>query len=195
MRWIINKIIENPAILISAYAALISTIALAWNITNSILDKIERITVKAGFYTTMVIDNNGELIQGPGLLEISIVNETKRVKYVKVPQIKLDYNHGWDMKGNDKGNHVVNLNLRGSKITYPLEIKPESEITLKYPFSNESKWIYEKSRNNSIFRVIISDTIGKKYKSKKLKITDFKNCIEHNSRINPKLISDIIINN
>lgn len=195
MEWIINKIEQNPAILISAYAALISTIALTWNIVNSILDKIDRISVKAVFYTTMVFDNNGELIQGPQLLEISVVNMTKRVKYIKVPQIKLNYNHGWNMKGNDRKNQIVNLYLKGSKTTYPLEIKPESEVTLKYPFSNGNEWVYENSRKNSKFRVVITDTIDKKYKSKKIKVENLKKCMEHNLRINPQLISEIIINN
>lgn len=195
MEWLINKMIENPAILISAYAALISTIALVWNIVNSILDKTKRISVKAVFNSTMFANNDGNLIQGPGLLEVTIVNETNRIKYIKVPQIKLNYNHGYGLLNHDKKGNVVNLFLQGSKIRYPLEIKPESEITLKYPFSNESKWICEKSKKNSKFNIIITDTINKQYKSKKIKISVLKSCIEHNSKINPKLINEIIINN
>lgn len=194
MRWFINKMIDNPAILISAYAALISTIALVWNIINSILEKMKTINVQAQFNTTMVVNDYREVVQGPALLEISIVNETNRIKYIKVPQIKLDYNHGWILLEGKKKDNIVNLFLSGSKINYPLEIKPESEITLKYPFSSESKWIYEKSKKNSKFNVIITDTIGKKYKSKRIKISNLKNCIDYNSTINPKLISEIIIN-
>lgn len=175
---------------ISGYAAVISTITLIWNIVN----KMSRIKVRADFYTTMAF-NDLEMEQGPGLLQITILNKSKRIKYVKVPQIKLSYNHGWDLTEKDKNKNIINLYLTGNKLTFPIEMKPESEIILKYPLGKSSEWMYKKAKENDTFKIIITDTTEKKYKSSKLKIKRLKDCIEHNLTINCDLISQVIKNN
>ena len=181
---------DKPEILISIYAAIISTIALLWNIINSILDKMSRLEVKSEFYTTMIFPgSNAE--QGPGLMQITIVNKSKKTKYIKTPQLQLSYNHGWNNTNGDKHKNRVNLCMIADKRTYPLEMKSESELILKYPFDKASEWICKESSNNSKFKVIITDTTGKEYKSKSLSINELKNCINHNKTINPIYINAI----
>lgn len=179
---------------ISGYATVISTITLMWNITNSILDKMSRIKVRADFYTTMAFSGS-EMGNGPGLLQITILNKSKRIKYVKVPQLKLSYNHGWDLTEKDKNKDIINLHLSGSSLVFPIEMKPESERILKYPLGKGSEWMYKNAKKNDTFKVIITDTTEKKYKSSKLKIEKLKNCIEHNSTISSELISQMIKSN
>lgn len=179
---LINIIKNNPAILVSAYAALISTITLIWNIINSILNKIDKISVDARFNTTYAYGDNNEFVEGPMLLVVSIVNETKRTKYIKIPSLKLSYHHG-NKINEDNRDDIVNLHYKSNKIKYPLEIKPESEVTLKFPIGTGSDWFLNNSNNSSTFRVLITDTVNKKYKSKKLKLNVLKDCIEHNSKL------------
>lgn len=174
--------IDNPAILISAYAALISTITLVWNIINSILNNIDKIVVNAGFNISTIVNENGELIQGPCILTVSIVNESKRMKYIKIPSLKLSYHHGNKINENDNDD-IVNLHFKSNKIKFPLEIKPESEIKLEYPLGAGCDWFLENSTERSTFRILITDTVNKKYKSKKLKLSKLKQCIEHNSNL------------
>ncbi|WP_462392155.1 hypothetical protein [Clostridium cadaveris] len=181
-------------ILISIYAAIISTITLIWNILNSILDKMSRIEVNANFYTTMAFKDS-ELEQGPGVLQIAILNKSKRIKYIKIPQLELSYNHGLDLGEDDKKKNMVNLYLAGINLTFPIEMKPESEIILKYPLGKGSEWIYKNAKENDTFRVVIKDTTKKEYKSNHLQVKELKCCVEHNSKISSDLISQIIRNN
>lgn len=178
---------DNPAILVSAYAALISTIALVWNIINSILSKVDRISVNARFNTTYAYGDNNEFIEGPLLLVVSIVNEAKRIKYIKIPTLKLSYHHG-NKINKDSRDDIVNLHYKSNKIKYPFEIKPESEVTLEFPIGAGSDWFLNNSKKSSNFRVIITDTVNKKYKSKKLKLIDLRHCIEHNSKLSTDVL-------
>lgn len=182
------------ALCISGYAAVISTVALIWNITNTILDKISKIEVRANFYTTMAF-YGPDVKEGPGILQISIINKSKRIKYIKVPQLKLSYDHGWNLSENDKEKNIINLHLNGADLEFPIEMKPETEVVLKYPLASGLEWMYRNARKSDKFRVIITDTTHKKYKSSKIKIKMLKECIEHNLTINPNLITEIVKTN
>lgn len=140
------------AIIVSGYAALISTIALIWNIINTILDKASKIEVHVDFYVIFGIANNNTE-EGPRVLQISVVNKSKRVKYIKVPQLKLSYNHGFDLTEKDKNRNIVNLFLQGSKVTFPIEMKPESEVVLKYPMSKGSEWICKNAKKKKMINL------------------------------------------
>lgn len=185
-----NKITEKPEILFSLYAALISTIALLWNIINSIRDKTSRIDVTAEFLTSMVIGGR-EFEQGPGSLKISVVNKSKRIKYIKTPQLKLSYEHGFNDGNSEMPKDIVNLYRINNKQVFPLEMKPETEIILSYPFAGETEWMLKNARNTDKFKIIIVDTTGKKYKSKSMPIQTLINCVNHNKKINPALLNAI----
>ncbi|MDB2104004.1 hypothetical protein PMW00_13360 [Clostridium paraputrificum] len=184
----IKYIKDNPTIIVSAYAAIISTIALIWNIINSILDRLDRIKVSVRFNRTILGCENEKIEEGPDLMVISVVNKSARVKYIKAPSLKLSYHHGNKLSEKEDDTIVTLYNIK-KRINYPLEIKPESEITLEYPFQANSNWIFNNSHESSKFKVVITDTVNKKYNSKRIKLSILKKCIEHNSKIDESVMS------
>lgn len=79
------------AIVVSAYAALISTIALVWNIINSILSRVSRFNVNITFYDMLIGNSDMKPIIGPRNMNISIVNKSNKNKYIQSVNIKLPY--------------------------------------------------------------------------------------------------------
>lgn len=173
-------------IIISAYAAIISTITLVWNIINSILDKRDKITVDARFNQTMFWSEGGKMISGPILLVVSIVNHSKRMKYIKVPSLKFSYHHG-NKISDDNDDTIVNLHYKSGIVKFPIELKPESEVTLEYPLALGSGWFLNNSTDKSTFKVRVVDTINKEYTSKKVSISQLKECIEFNSKLDSNI--------
>ena len=160
------------AIIISAYAAIISTITLIWNIANAILSKVSRFDVKVTFYDMVIGNEMMQPIMGPKNMNISIVNKSNKNKYIQAIKIKLPYKTKF---GSCCGLYKENLKL-------PIEVKPEEEIVLKYKLNLSAGWMFENYKEDKC-RFVIVDTIGKKYKSKKIKMNLLKNAYDFNCKI------------
>lgn len=173
------------AIIISGYAAIISTIALVWNIVNSILEKLSRIKVEAKFFDSFFgSSDNGEIIRGATVLSITITNASKKIKYINRPKLKLSYKALFANKKMDE----VNLIELKNKTIWPIELKPEFTVTLNYPLRKEgTEWFLSSDKDKENFKVIVTDTVNKKYYSKKIKINLLRNVVQNNSNIDDKI--------
>lgn len=160
------------AIVVSAYAALISTITLVWNIINSVLSRISRFDVKVTFHDMIIGNANMQPIKGPRNMNISIVNKSNKNKYIQSINIKLPYK-------TDFGSYC---GLYKDDVKFPLLVKPEEEIVLKYKLNAGSEWLFKNYRNKKC-KFFIVDTTNKKYKSKKIKMNLLKNAYDFNCRI------------
>lgn len=169
------------AIIVSGYAAVISTITLIWNIVNTIIDKLSIIEIKSStFISAFTVVESNESIIGAEVLCISIVNSSKKVKYINRPKFKLSYKA---ILGNEELDEVNLINLQ-KKETWPIALKPEEEIVLNYPLRDGTEWFLTDESKNATFKVMVKDTINKTYYSKKLKVKLIKNIVSHNKGIN-----------
>lgn len=162
-------------IIISAYAAVISTIALIWNIVNSILSKVSRFDVKVTFHDVIIGNGLMQPIMGPRNMNISIVNKSNKNKYVQSVNIKLPYE-------TDFGSYC---GLYKDDVKFPILVKPEEELVLKYKLNASAKWLFKAYRDENC-RFFIVDTTKKKYKSKKIKMSLLKNAYDFNCKIPEK---------
>lgn len=168
---------------ISAYAALVATISLTWNIVNTIVDKLSRIRVSySTFFNTFISFESNESIVGAEVLSVSIVNSSKKVKYINRPKLKLSYKATF---GSQKFDEVHLINIYKNE-TWPVALNPEEELVLNYPLKDGSVWYLKNPPKNAKIKIMVTDTLNKKYYSKKIQIKKFKSMINHNDTIEPE---------
>jgi hypothetical protein len=168
---------------VSGYAALVATLSLIWNIINTVLDKLSRIKVSySTFLDSFIVVETNESIIAAEVLCVSIVNDSKKVKYINRPKLKLTYKATF---GNQKFDEVQLINLYKNE-TWPVALSPEEEIVLNYPLKGEDQWYLKNSPSNGKIRVMVTDTVNKKYYSKKIKIDKIKGLINYNNSIKPE---------
>lgn len=154
-----------------------------WNIANTILDKLSRIKVSYSTYlNTFIAVGTNESIIGAEVLCVSIVNSSKKIKYINRPKLKLSYKATF---GNKKFDEVQLINLCKNEI-WPVALSPEEEIVLDYPLKGEDVWYLKNPPKNGKVRVMVTDTVNKKYYSKKIKIDRIKVMLNYNNSINPE---------
>ena len=162
MEWFSMPDWVTPEILLTIYASIISTIALVWNIVLALLEKWSRLIVSVEFRDSMTAGIDGKVIRGPTVCFIRIVNKGNQVKYVSSIDLSLPYR-------TSTGNMFSLINP-GTK--FPVEILPQQE---KY---KEGKC-----------RIIVVDTIRKKYKSHSFNADMIKRAFEHNNSLSPLVLS------
>ena len=167
---------NDPKVLISIYAAIISTIALVWNITLSIIEKISRFKVKAEFYNMYIDDVVKKPIVGPKTIKVSIVNKNNKIKYIKSINIELPY----------KTDYGRNCGLVKKKLKFPILVKPEEELIIEYRLNVSAEWMFKNFKSGSC-RIYIYDTTNKKYKSQKFDSKRLKEMFDFNKKIGSEI--------
>lgn len=160
------------AIIVSAYAAIISTITLIWNIANSIISKMSRMSVKVSFHDTLIGNQFMEPVKGNRTMRVSVVNKSNKTKYIQVVNLELPYK--------TKFGKISGLYNIDSK--FPKEVKPEEEIKIDYVLNTTASWIFENYQEGD-FKIFIVDTTGKKYKSNKVKLKYLKAAYDFNCKL------------
>lgn len=168
----------TPEIILTIYAACISTIALVWNIVYAIIDKSSRIRVVVEFRTAFTGSLSGETIVGPTVLFVRMVNKSNAIKYVSNIQIKLPYK-------TSGGNYYALFN---HDTIFPIELAPQQEFVYKMKLSDPSKILLENYREGKC-SVIINDTISKKYRSNRFDSSILKKAVEHNVSLPAEVIA------
>jgi hypothetical protein len=165
---------------ISGYAALVATVSLTWNIVNTIIDKLSRIRVSySTFLNTFIAIESNESIVGAEVLSVSIVNSSKKVKYINRPKLKLSYKA---IFGSQEFDEVQLINICKNE-TWPVALNPEEELVLNYPLKDGSAWYLKNPPKNAKIKIMVTDTVNKKYYSKKIPIKKLKSIINHNDTI------------
>lgn len=172
----------NQVDYVAIYAAIISTIALIWNIINSIIEKSSRLVVDVSFHENFISIGNGNPIAGPKCIKVSIVNKSKKIKYIKSINIKLPYSTQF---GNMANLYKVDSAKR-------IEIKPEEEYILDFNINSTAEWMFENYKDGK-FKIVVYDTTNKQYKSKKKNIKVFRDMYESNKKL-PKEVWSLINN-
>lgn len=153
---------------IAGYAAIVSTISLVWNIINSINQSKSKVEVSAYFRAEFdAILGIGAISKTIWTLTVDIVNHSKYKKYIEQPLLIFPeiVNGTNEFKVTDIRNIVK----------YPQELEPgqkfQTEIGMCESLLNLINQI--KNKNKKV-KVLVKDTHGKKYYSKKLKLIDLK---------------------
>ena len=162
---------------VAIYAAFISTIALLWNIINSIVDKVSKLNVDVSFYNSIFsVGNNiigyGDAQKGPTSIKISIVNKGKRKKYIKSINIKLPYK--------TKYGDIFMLQKLDSKGV--ILIEPEDEYIFNFSINSTAELMFENYKEGK-FKVIVVDTTNKKYSSKRMNTKVLKKFYDENMKL------------
>lgn len=159
---------ETAKTLIAGYAAIVSTITLVWNIINSINQNKSKIKVFTYFTTSFehspMLRVTSEVIWN---LTIDIINHSKYKKYIEQPLIKFP-----EMIDGENKFKVTDLK---KVINYPQELEPGQKFQTDIrPCESLLNLINQLSKDNLKFQVLIKDTQGKEYFSKKIKLKDLK---------------------
>lgn len=178
MEWFSMPDWVTPEILLTIYASIISTIALVWNIVLALLEKWSRLKVSVEFRDSMTAGIDGKVIRGPTVCFIRIVNKGNQVKYVSSIDLSLPYR-------TSTGN-MFSLMNPGTK--FPVEILPQQEYVYRFRFRALPEIMLEKYKEGKC-RIIVVDTIRKKYKSHSFNADMIKRAFEHNNSLSPLVLS------
>jgi viroplasmin and RNaseH domain-containing protein len=171
-------------IIISIYAAIISTMALSWNIISFCIEKKSRIKVKVYFEKVFTEGSDNKLDEGPLSLTMVLVNKSKKNKYINDLFIKLPYKHTF-------GSNKVQLLKKSLKL--PFELKPEEEIKVRFYLNSSFSWALENYKDGKCI-VHVSDTTDKMYKSNKFNVHKLKESYNTNKEISPDILNALANN-
>lgn len=163
----------TPEIILTIYAAIISTISLVWNIVLAVLEKRSNLKIIVEFRETLTAGTNGNAITGPIVLYIRITNRSKYTKYISGVYIKLPY----------KAASGKVFMLLKKNVQFPIELSPEKEYVYKFvPVANNSELMLQNFRRGKS-HIIVTDTVLKKYRSTTFNSQKLKQAIEFNREI------------
>ena len=168
----------TPEILLTMYASIISTIALIWNIVIAILEKCSRLKVSVEFRDSISAGIDGKIIKGPTVCFIRIVNKGNHKKYISSIDLCLPY----------KTSNGTMFALLNQGIQFPVEILPQQEYVYKFKFRTCPEMMLENYKEGKC-RIIVVDTIHKKYKSHKFNVSRIKRTFEYNNSLSPLVLA------
>lgn len=160
-KWLSNLTATD---MIALYAAIISTMALLWNIINSILEKLPRIKVYAGI-SARFFNVVGVGVSPPEfIIAIKITNLSTYDMYIEEPSIKLP-------EKIDEVHDSLFVTSFHENIRYPAVIKPREQLNVYIKISPELIEKLKKiKRKRSMIRIKVEDTTGKVFYSNKLSV-------------------------
>lgn len=162
----------TPEIVLTIYASVISTVALIWNIAVAILERSSRLKVTVEFRNSMTVGSNNKLIKGPIFCFVRIVNRGNQIKYVSSIELHLPYRTA-------SGNM---FSLVNQDTQFPIEVLPQQEYVFKFKFFSLAESILE-NYMDGMCRIVVFDTIHKKYKSNKFISSKIKSAFEYNNSL------------
>lgn len=166
------------------YSALVATIALTWNIINAVLKNRGKIEVQC---VNMMLFRTGLLKANhlPPILNITVTNRGYDVRHIQQPVLETSIRiQGTKLFSlidfGGKFEFPVKLK-RGEEFKMPLDIRELDESIFKYTQRNHILWriayyIYPPAR--PYFRIIVEDTIEKRYVSQKMLTKSCENVLK-----------------
>jgi len=153
------------------YAAMVATIALCWNIFDAIRKNRGKIKLSWQYGIMMkpfsISGDAGEQIP---IINLTITNLSLNKRYIQKPRIVPS------RKVNGFPELVV-LQL-DDKTNYPYALEPGAQFERNYQIRDLFACDLGKLCDSDKFWFIITDTMGKRYKSKKLRVKNIKNWID-----------------
>lgn len=157
----VNKLTSmDSKLILSIYAAVISTIVFLWRLYEFFDDKKGKIRVTLNISNEIPVFQNNKLGDWQAFLVATVTNVGKHKRLIERPHVKIDKT----IDGKDVYS-VINFN---DKTNFPFSLEPGQKYDYKMPMeaiNNNFKNIGVK-----MIAAIIKDTHGKAYKSKQFNI-------------------------
>lgn len=143
-------------LLISIYAAVISTVVFAWRLYEFYYDRIGKlnVSVKSTFRTNVY--SNGSVGNPESFLIVSVVNIGKNKRFIEQPRFQSNVNF--------EGQKYLNLVRTDVIKNYPICLEPGERFEYDLPYSKIVKDL--KKAGVRKIKARIYDTHGKVYLSK-----------------------------
>jgi len=151
------------------YAAFVSTIALGWNILEAVLKNRGKIKLSLQFGSMQSLSITGEGGEQIPIINLTITNLSLNKRYIQKPRIVPSRKvNGFP--------EVVVIQL-DDKTNYPCALEPGAQFERNYRILDLFAGHLGKLCDSDKFWFKTIDTMGKSYKSKKLRVKTVKNWI------------------
>lgn len=166
--------------LLPVYAAVISTIALAWNIISTRAARQAKLRVTLHFGMRFPGDLNGNPL-GPrtATLKIGIVNSGSTVRHILRPGLRLSRAVGGEK-------YADRMELE-EKFPYKLEPGETFEQTLSLVELEQELLVHMRERDT--IRAVVRDTVGNSYRSPRLRVDAMRKVLASVKKHDPFLAS------
>lgn len=153
---------------IASYAALVSTVALLWNIFTVINQNRTKLKITAGITASFeAIPGLGAVSDTNWNLSVTITNLSKSTKYIERPLIVLPQK----INGDKRFQSVSVPEIQN----YPVSLEPGEKLTRDIRLGESLLNLINKlktTRGN--VRIVVQDTTGKEYYSNSVKLKKLK---------------------
>lgn len=178
----------DPKVLVSIYAAVISSISLIWNICVLLQKSKKSILVKYFLISDFIPDSLIKQKKGSIYIELTNNGNTD----INIKSVSLDFCR---KKINFQGliiDGIEHRDLQDLK-KYPRFLRKDEIFTDEFLTKNITDFISDKLNDNDKVRITVTDALGKKYVSKTFRYKDIKNIEDETQSYN--LISKSIKSN
>lgn len=150
----------DTTLIISIYAASLSTAVALWRVYEFFDDKRGKIEATLSISTQFITYEGGGISDGKTFYGVSIVNKGKHKRIIERPSIKLN-------KSNSGEKNIVAFDMKSvENFPRPLEVGEKYEYNLQ--FINLKQQLLEKGASK--FRFSVRDTHGRTYWSNWMKL-------------------------
>jgi hypothetical protein len=164
---------QETSIYIAGFAAIISTISLLWNIFNAIISKLANMKVDFTIVQQMIADPKNGLGNPIPYFSILITNIGANKRFIKNPVFYFDkYKKG--ITGKEKRFQVIDV-IKTTQ--YPIELEVGKEFNYTVNIANFLENFKGQLSTKEKIRIEVTDTHGKTYRSKKMKLSIIEEAI------------------
>ncbi|MEN9702273.1 MAG: hypothetical protein RIR55_1615 [Bacteroidota bacterium] len=153
----------NITLYLALYGSIISTLAFTWNVFQYYRNKKGKLRITAALNTKIPIVYGRNSMSHFFSLDIIVVNLSEKTRYIQQPTFEL----------NQKMNSSMNFLDLDNPVKYPVQLNSGEEFSVWFNIDNLNSESLQKITANK-FRIVITDTHGKEYKSKWYSTRDFK---------------------
>ena len=176
MKW------SDPTVLVAVYAAVIGTTGLGWNIARSVIQSRSKVRVECvfnqSFESIPAIQYASDFLP---VLTARITNIGKVDRSINNPAIQ--FTKRFTRLGVETDT-LEAVSLRKQQIQFPLRLRPgdvfKKDMNADSLYSNIHNDIPDKEK----FRILVSDTIGKKYYSAWHSVSKISDHIQLSQKVN-----------
>jgi len=151
--------------LVALYGALISTVALLWNIISAIRKSRAKLKVRTSFGFRFVGDRFATpLSNQKPTLNVVITNTGSTTRYINRPFFEVSRK----IEGESAFETLT------TEETFPTKIEPGEVYRKTFDLESLDRELFAKLRDKDSMAFVVTDTLGKKFISKPLKICSIK---------------------
>ncbi|MCX6579856.1 MAG: hypothetical protein NT166_06690 [Candidatus Aminicenantes bacterium] len=162
-----------------AYASVLSTISIVWNIIDAIRKHRSALKIGYNLSTQFIIDNNGKRYDGYcPVLCYTVTNRGYRLLHIGNPSFEFYKKRKQNMKNKSDSFGWIDL-IKPENFPKPLASGETYEC--KINLSKFFEQLQDKIDLNGKFRIVVQDTFGKRHKSPK---SEVKSLWEHLKMVN-----------